>query len=168
MRIGGRVEQLPGLTMKGFRDFLLRASLVDLAIAVVLGVAFGDMINALVADLVTPLIAAIGGRPDFSVLAFTIHHSTFRYGDFINSLLAFAVVAATVYFFILLPVNKLLEHRRVISRECPECLSRIPVEARRCMNCAFPVTADPKTEKVHSANPKVSSNAGHVPETQGQ
>ncbi len=137
--------------MKGFKDFLLRASLVDLAIAVVIGVAFGGLINSLIDDLVTPLIAAIGGRPDFSVLSFTVHHSTFKYGDFINSLLAFLVVAATVYFFVLLPVNKLLEHRKVTSRECPECLSRIPVEARRCMNCTVPVTEEPKTEKPEAA-----------------
>jgi large conductance mechanosensitive channel len=137
--------------MKGFRDFLLRASLVDLAIAVVVGVAFGGLINSLVADLVTPLIAAIGGRPDFSNLAFTVHHSTFKYGDFVNSVLAFAVVAATVYFFVMLPVNKLLEHRRDVTRECLECLSRIPYEARRCMNCASPVTTtEHQTEKSES------------------
>ncbi len=79
-----------------------------------------------------------------------MHHSTFRYGDFINSLVAFAIVAATVYFFVLLPVNKLLEHRKAASRECEECLSRIPVEARRCMYCAFPVTEGSKSEKVES------------------
>jgi large conductance mechanosensitive channel len=133
--------------MKGFRDFLLRASLVDLAIAVVVGVAFGALIDSMVRDLITPLIAAIGGRPDFAKLAFTVHHSTFRYGDFINSVLAFAIVAATVYFCVMLPVNKLLDHRKDISQECPECLSRIPGEARRCMNCASVVTKEPETAK---------------------
>jgi large conductance mechanosensitive channel len=137
--------------MKGFRDFLLRASLVDLAIAVVIGVAFGSLINSLVSDLITPLIAAIGGRPDFARLAFKIHHSTFRYGDFINGLMSFIIVAATVYFFVLLPVNKLLEHRKVSSRECPECLSRIPAEARRCMNCTSAVTPEPVTGKPEAA-----------------
>ena len=133
--------------MKGFKDFLLRASLVDLAIAVVVGVAFGGLIDSLVNDLITPLIAAIGGRPDFAKLAFTVHHSTFLYGDFINSMLAFGIVAATVYFCVLLPVNKLLEHRKEITQECPECLSRIPGEARRCMNCSSVVTKEPETAK---------------------
>jgi large conductance mechanosensitive channel len=131
--------------MKGFRDFLLRASLVDLAIAVVIGVAFGALINSLVSDLITPLIAAIGGRPDFARLTFKVNHSTFRYGDFVNGLMSFVVVAATVYFFVLLPVNKLLEHRKITIRECPECLSRIPAEARRCMNCTSEVAAESTT-----------------------
>src|SRR5215472_4408288 len=98
--------------MRGLRDFLLRASLVDLAIAVVIGVAFGALINSVVADLITPLIDAIGGRPDFARLSFKIHNSTFLYGEFINALLAFSIVASTVYFFVVLPVNKLLEHRK--------------------------------------------------------
>jgi large conductance mechanosensitive channel len=127
--------------LRDFRAFLLRGNVVDLAVAVVIGAAFGAVITALVADLLTPLIAAIGGNHDFSALHFTIHKSTFRYGDFINALLAFVTIAAAVFFFVVVPVNKLMERRRTqleveaTTRSCPECLSDIPVGARRCAFC---------------------------------
>ena len=98
--------------IKGFKDFLLRGNVVDLAVAVVIGTAFGALVTAFVADLVTPIIAALGGQPDFSQLDFTINKSTFKYGDFINAVIAFIIIAAAVYFFVVVPVNKLMERRK--------------------------------------------------------
>jgi large conductance mechanosensitive channel len=131
--------------MKDFRDFLLRGNLVDMAVGVVIGIAFGAVVTALVADLITPLIAAIGGKPDFSGLTFTINKSHFLYGAFINAVLAFVVIAAVVFYFVLKPVNRLLAQRRTepevesTTHECPECLSQIPLAARRCAFCTAPV-----------------------------
>ena len=125
--------------MGGFKKFLLRGNLVELAVAVVIGLAFAAVVTALVADLITPLIAAIGGQPDFGGLSFTVNHSTFRYGAFLNALIAFVIIAAVVYFFVVVPVNKLLamseKEQEATERECPECLSQIPLAARRCMYC---------------------------------
>ena len=127
--------------LKEFREFILRGNLVDLAVAVVIGAAFTQVVNALVKDLITPLIAAIGGEPDFSALSFTINDSRFLYGDFINALVAFLIVAAVMFFFVVKPVNALLSRLRpepAVDREtheCPECLSDIPLAARRCAFC---------------------------------
>lgn len=124
--------------MKDFKAFLLRGNLVDLAVAVVLGVAFGAVVTALVGDLVTPLIAAIGGKPNFSTLSFTINHSRFAYGDFLNALLAFVVIAAVVFFLVVKPVNALLARRQKdepTTKPCPHCLSEIPVAASVCSFC---------------------------------
>jgi large conductance mechanosensitive channel len=127
--------------LKDFKQFILRGNMLDLAVAVVIGVAFTAVITALVRDLITPLIAAIGGSQDFSSLTFTIHHSTFRYGDFLNYLISFVVVAAAVFFLVVLPVNALVERARreapadPTTKRCPECLSEIPLEARRCAFC---------------------------------
>ena len=127
--------------MKDFKTFLLRGSLVDMAVGVVIGVALAAVITALVSDLVTPLIAAIGGNPDFSTLSFTINRSHFLYGAFVNALLAFVVIAAVVFFFVIKPVNGLMARRRVeppvdeTTQKCPECLSEIPLGARRCAFC---------------------------------
>ena len=136
--------------MKGFKSFILRGNVVDLAIAVVIGVAFGAVVTALVKDLITPLIAAIGGQPNFGNLAFTVHHSKFAYGDFINAILAFLILAAVVYFLVVLPVGKLLSRNKkteeATERDCPECLSSIPLAATRCMYCTAtvpPVVAPP-------------------------
>src|SRR5579859_4432189 len=98
--------------MKGFRDFLLRGNVVDLAIAIVIGAAFGAVVAAFVKDLITPLIAAIGGKPDFSALNFTINHSKFLYGDFIDALIAFVIIAAVIYFFVVVPYTKLMNLRK--------------------------------------------------------
>lgn len=130
--------------MTGFREFILRGNLVDLAVAVVIGAAFGAVVAALVADLITPLIGAIGGKPDFSALSFTINDSKFLYGDFINALLTFVIIAAVVYFFVIKPVAALLERltpKQEVGeqRSCPECLSDIPVAARRCSFCTAEV-----------------------------
>jgi large conductance mechanosensitive channel len=133
--------------MKDFRQFILRGNLVDLAVAVVLGTAFAAVIAALVSDLVTPLIAAIGGNPDFSGLSFTINKSHFLYGHFINALITFVIVAAVLFFFVIKPVNALMNRRRTepeveaTTRECPECLSQIPLAARRCAFCTAEVGA---------------------------
>ena len=127
--------------MKGFRDFILRGNLVDLAVAVVIGTAFGALVTALVKDLITPLIAAIGGKPDFSTFSFTINKSHFLYGAFINALITFVSIAAAVFFFVVKPVNMLMARRKTeppvdeTVRQCPECLSEIPVAARRCAFC---------------------------------
>jgi large conductance mechanosensitive channel len=131
--------------VKDFRDFILRGNVVDLAVAVVIGAAFGAVVTAFVSDFVTPLIAAIGGQPDFSALDFTINGSTFRYGHFINQLLSFLIIAAVVFFFVVVPVNQLMARRKTepevddTVRECPQCLSSIPRGARRCAFCTSEV-----------------------------
>ena len=131
--------------LREFRSFLLRGNLVDLAIAVVVGTAFTAVVNALVKDLITPLIAAVGGKPNFGALAFTINDSRFAYGDFLNALLTFLIVAAVVYFLVLKPVNALMAHLRTEpdverqTRDCPECLSAIPAAATRCAFCTAAV-----------------------------
>lgn len=97
--------------LKGFKEFILRGNVVDLAVAVVIGAAFGTIVAALVKDIITPIIAAIGGQPDFSKLTFTIHDSTFRYGDFINAVISFVIIAAAIYFIVVLPLNRYAERR---------------------------------------------------------
>ena len=127
--------------LNDFKTFLLRGNVVDLAIAVVIGAAFKSIIDAFVADFVTPLIAAIGGQPDFGALNFTINSSTFRYGDFLNQVISFVIIAAVILFFVVVPVNKLMERRKTetanapLVRECPFCLSSIPKAAHRCAFC---------------------------------
>jgi len=133
--------------MKGFRAFLLRGNVVDLAVAVVIGTAFGVVVAAFVKDLVTPLIAAIGGKPDFASLSFTINNSKFLYGDFFNALIAFLLIAAVIYFFVVLPVNALVARSRKeppadpTTKKCTECLSEIPIGAKRCAFCTQPQPA---------------------------
>ena len=130
--------------MKGFKAFLLRGNVVDLAVGVVIGIAFGVVITAFVKDLVTPLIAAIGGKPDFASLYFTINSSKFLYGDFLNALLGFVLIAAVIYYFVVLPVNALVARARKeppadpTTKKCTECLSEIPIGAKRCAFCAQP------------------------------
>ncbi len=132
-----------------FKQFILRGNLVDLAVAVVIGTAFGAVVTALVADIVTPLIAALGGQPDFRNLTFDLNDSTFRYGHFLNALLAFILVSAVIFFLVLKPVNLLMSRHKVDTateartRACPQCLSDIPVAARRCAFCTTEVGVDP-------------------------
>ena len=127
--------------IKGFGKFLMRGNVVDLAVAVVIGGAFGLVVTALVKDLITPLIAAIFGKPDFSALSFAINNSNFTYGDFINALLNFVFVAAAIYFFVVTPMNAMTARfspkadEPVLLKECPECLSEIPAPAKRCKFC---------------------------------
>jgi large conductance mechanosensitive channel len=128
-----------------FKQFLLRGNVVDLAVGIVVGVAFAALVQAAVRDLLTPLIAAIFGRPDFSQLSFKVNRSVFRYGDFLNALIAFVTIAVVVFFFVVKPVNALisLSHRREspdpTTRKCPECRSEIPIDARRCAYCTSEV-----------------------------
>jgi large conductance mechanosensitive channel len=134
--------------LRGFKAFLLRGNVVDLAVAVVIGAAFSMVVTAFVKDLMTPLIAALFGKPDFSSLYFTINNSKFLYGEFINALIAFFIAAAVIYYFVVLPINALIErsHRHEkpadpTTKKCPECLSEIPIEAKRCAFCTQPVSA---------------------------
>jgi len=128
--------------MKGFKQFLLRGNVLDLAVAVVIGAAFGAVVTALVKDLLTPLIAAIVGKPDFSAITLDINSSKFLIGDFVNALLSFLFIAAAVYFFVIVPVNAVTNRMRrgeappdPTTKTCPECLSTIPIQARRCAFC---------------------------------
>jgi large conductance mechanosensitive channel len=128
--------------LSGFRQFLLRGNVVDLAVAVIIGAAFGSVVTAFVKDLLTPLIAAIGGQPDFSGLSFTINNSKFLYGEFINAIVSFIIVAAVIYFLVVVPMNQLNKlttkpaaPKAPATRKCPECLSEIPVGATRCAYC---------------------------------
>ena len=133
--------------LNDFKAFLLRGNVVDLAVAIVIGVAFAAVVTALVEDLLTPLIAMIFGKPDFGALDFTINNSTFRYGDFINKLFTFVTVAAAVFFFVVQPVNYLMQRAKKepppdpALQKCPQCLSDIPVGARRCAFCTAEVSA---------------------------
>lgn len=128
-------------TLAGFRQFILRGNVVDLAVGVVFGATFVNLINAIVKDLITPLIAAIATQPDFSSLTFTIRGSKIMYGDFLNALISFFLIAAVAYFFIVLPTNALISRSRKepsqdpTTKKCPECRSEIPIDARRCSHC---------------------------------
>jgi large conductance mechanosensitive channel len=125
----------------GFKQFVLRGNVVDLSVGVVIGAAFGSVVNAMVKDLLTPLIAAIVTQPDFSSLKFTLNNSVFMYGDFLNALISFVIVASAVYFFVVLPMNSLIARARKAppadptTKKCPECKSEIPLDARRCAHC---------------------------------
>lgn len=127
--------------MSGFKKFLLRGNLVDLAVAVMIGAAFATLVTALTKDFITPLLAAIGGKPDFSTLNFTVNKSTFNYGDFINAVIAFVILAAVLYFFVVVPFSKLLERYKPAPdepaplKDCSECLSSIPAAAKKCAFC---------------------------------
>jgi len=127
--------------LKGFKDFILKGNVVDMAVGVVIGVAFGAVVTAMVKDLITPLIGAIGGITNFSSIFFTVNHSKFMVGDFINSLISFLTIAVVIYFVVLMPVNKITEKMRSGKRvdptekTCPECLSSIPIKAKRCKFC---------------------------------
>jgi large conductance mechanosensitive channel len=130
-----------------FKKFVLRGNVVDLAVAVVVGIAFTAMVTAFVADIVTPLIAAIVGKPSFSNLSFTVHHSVFKYGSFVNAVMSFLIVATVVFFAVVVPLMALMRRLNVLpkeepkpdARECPQCLSDIPVAARRCAFCTSEV-----------------------------
>jgi large conductance mechanosensitive channel len=134
--------------LRDFRAFIVRGNLVDLAVAVVIGTAFTAVVNALVKDIITPLIAAIGGEPNFGTLAFTVNGSRFAYGDFLNATLTFLIVAAVMFFLVIKPVNLLMDALRTEpevdspTRSCPECLSDIPLRASRCAFCTSEVAVE--------------------------
>jgi large conductance mechanosensitive channel len=131
--------------LKGFREFVLRGNVVDMAVGVVIGAAFGSIVTAFVKDLLTPLIAALVGKPDFSAYSFEVNGAKFLYGDFLNAVVAFLLIAAAVYYFVVLPVNALMArlHREPSAppdkKQCPECLSDIPIAARKCAFCTSTV-----------------------------
>lgn len=131
--------------LKEFRQFILRGNVVDLAIAVVVGAAFNGVVQALVKDMITPLIAALGGKPDFSKLSFALRGSDFLYGDFLNALISFVTIAAVVFFFVVQPTNRMMrkfkkdEPAEITTRSCPECVSDIPLKAIRCKFCTAKV-----------------------------
>jgi large conductance mechanosensitive channel len=133
--------------LSGFKQFILRGNVVDMAVGVVIGAAFASVVGAFTKDLLTPLIAALVGKPDFSAITFTLNGSIFALGDFINVLIAFLLVAAAVYFFVVTPINALTSRMKKAAvpadpstKKCPECLSEIPITARRCAFCAQPVS----------------------------
>ena len=132
--------------MNGFKEFLLRGNVIDMAVGIVVGAAFGTVVSAFVKDLMTPFIAAVVHAPDFSKIAFTLNNSKFMIGDFINSLVSFILIGVAVYFFIVLPMNSLMArmHRGEVPpdptvKKCPECLSDVPIAARRCAFCTSPL-----------------------------
>jgi large conductance mechanosensitive channel len=133
--------------LKGFIAFISRGNVIDLAVAVVIGAAFTGVVTSLVKDLITPLVAALVGKPDFSALHFTLNNSVFAYGDFLNAVVSFLIVSAAIYFFVVVPTQKLLALRKPaaaadpVITTCPECLSEIPAAAKRCKFCTAVVTA---------------------------
>jgi len=128
-------------TLGGFKQFVLRGNVVDLAVGVVFGAAFSGLVNSIVKDLITPLIAAVFTQPDFSQIVFTINGSKFMLGDFLNVFISFIILAAVVYFFIVLPMNALIARSRKepppdpTTKKCPQCKSEIPIDASRCKYC---------------------------------
>jgi large conductance mechanosensitive channel len=132
--------------LDGFKKFILRGNVVDMAVGVVIGAAFGGVVTALTKDLLTPLIAVVVGKPDFSAIKFMVGNTEFPIGDFINAAVSFILIAAAIYFFVVTPVNALIARMRKdpapadpTTKKCPECLSEIPIDARRCAHCAQPV-----------------------------
>ena len=132
----------------GFREFVLRGNVVDLAVGVVIGAAFGGVVTAFTKDLLTPLIAAVVGKPDFSAIVLDVNGSKLLVGDFLNALISFVIVAFAVYYFVVLPINALMARLKkeppaaeATTRACPECLSQIPLGAKRCAFCSVPVAA---------------------------
>ena len=132
--------------LSGFKQFILRGNVVDLAVGVVIGAAFGTVVTALVKDLINPLIALLVGKPDFTGISFSIRGTLFPISDFITAAVSFLLVAAAVYFFVVTPINALIARTRrstapadPTTKKCPECLSEIPIDARRCAHCSQPV-----------------------------
>ena len=135
--------------LSGFKQFILRGNVVDLAVGVVIGAAFGTVVTALVKDLINPLIALLVSKPDyFTGVSYTIRGTAFPVGDFITAVISFLLVSAAIYFFVVMPINALVAHARratvppdPTTKKCPECLSEIPIDARRCSHCTQPVAA---------------------------
>lgn len=134
--------------LSGFKQFILRGNVVDMAVGVVIGAAFGGVVAALTKDLLTPLIAAVVGKPDFSAISFTLNGTLFPVGDFINAVVSFLLIAAAIYFFVVTPVNALVARMRKdpapadpTTKKCPECKMEIPIDARRCAHCTSQVSS---------------------------
>lgn len=132
--------------IKDFKQFLLRGNVVDLAVGVVIGAAFGTVVTALVSDVLTPFIGALGNGPDFSKYSFNIHGNEFMIGHFINALISFMLVAGAIFFFVVKPMNVLISrsHKEPpadsTTKKCSECMSEIPMDAKRCSHCTQVVT----------------------------
>ncbi|MGB7051254.1 MAG: large conductance mechanosensitive channel protein MscL [Acidimicrobiales bacterium] len=144
--------------VKEFKEFLLRGNLLELAVAVVIGVAFNAVIQALVKDLITPLVAAVGGQPNFASLYFDVHGSRFFYGDFVNALVSFVILAAVVFFLVVKPVNHMLDRLGRTAnedpvRQCPECMSKVPAAASRCAYCTSSLTPMTSEDPAAPATP---------------
>lgn len=144
MSLPVKAESEEEIMLKGFRDFVLRGNVVDLAVGVVIGAAFGTVVTAFVKDLLTPVIAALVKKPDFSGLFFEMNGSKFLYGDFVNAVISFLLIAAAVYFFVVLPVNNLMKRFQKQAppdrKKCPDCRSDIAIDARRCAYCTSTVS----------------------------
>ncbi|HEX8923633.1 MAG TPA: large conductance mechanosensitive channel protein MscL [Patescibacteria group bacterium] len=133
--------------LQGFKKFILRGNVVDLAVGVVIGAAFNTVIQSFVKDILTPLIAIVGGQPDFSAFKFTIRNSSVTYGDFVNSFISFLIISAVIYFLVVMPMNRLMaltqkkdKDAKPETKTCPECLSDIPYGAKRCKYCTAELT----------------------------
>ncbi len=142
-------------TLTGFQQFILRGNVIDLAVGIMIGGAFNGVVNSLVKDMMTPLIAAIVAKPNFSNLSFTIHGSQFLYGDFLNNVISFLILAVTIYFFVIIPINKLTARiapkgpaPEATTKSCPECLSNIPINAHRCAYCTSIQPETPSSKRV--------------------
>ena len=165
-RPGSRVVSGVGGQLGGFKKFILRGNVVDLAVGIVIGAAFTGVVQALVKDIITPLIGVFGRIPDFSTWTVTINGSRFLIGDFINAVVSFLILAVVVYYFVVMPVTRLMDQYRpetqpAPTKECPECLSKIPELARRCAHCT--VQIEPPSEEVAEAMRSVAAPSGeHV------
>ncbi len=161
-----RLTSGAGKQFGGFKKFILRGNVVDLAVGIVIGVAFTGVVQALVKDIITPMIGMFGGIPDFSTWAVTVNGSRFMVGDFVNTLLSFLILALVVYFFVVMPVTRLMDKYHPApqpspTKECPECLSKIPELARRCAHCTAQI--EPPSEAVAAAMRSVAGPSGeHV------
>ena len=152
-----------GQELGGFKKFLLRGNVVDLAVGVVVGAAFGNVVQAVVKDLITPLLSRVGGGPNLSDWKVTLLGSTLLIGDLLNALISFVLIAAVVYFLVVLPVNKLMDRyhpapQPAPTKECPECLSKIPQAARRCRECGAQLA--PPSDEVAAVLRQVAAPAG--------
>jgi large conductance mechanosensitive channel len=154
----------------GFKAFLMRGNLISLAVAIVIGTAFTAVVTAFVGDIITPLIAAIAGKPNFSSLTFTVHHSQFPYGLFINALLSFLIIASVVYWLVVAPTvaltARLTRKQEATTKDCPECLSTIPIAASRCMYCTveLPTTTTAQAPAAAAA----TATAAQAPRSTGR
>ena len=157
--------------MKGFRRFLLRGNIVELAVAVVMGVAFNNIVQAMVKNIITPLIGAAGGTPHFGGLKVILHGSAIRYGLFLNAMIAFTIIASVVYFLLVAPMSRLLafaeRKREATERDCPECLSVIPAKATRCKYCTAVLAPSAQPAAKKAAVPRLSLTKGSASRRQG-
>jgi large conductance mechanosensitive channel len=166
LRAPGGVVRGAGKELGGFKKFILRGNVVDLAVGIVIGAAFTGVVQALVKDIITPLLGMAGGIPDFSSWAITVGRTRLLIGDFLNTLISFLLIAAVVYFLVVVPVTKLMDKYRsepqpAPTKECPECLSKIPQAARRCSHCTVQIEAP--SEGVAAAMRSVAAPSGeHV------